>query len=47
MENEQFFASDLESETVQRRLVNNLADQIVMRIARAMASPESFACAVR
>jgi LPS-assembly lipoprotein len=47
MENEQFFASDLESETVQRRLVSNLADQIVTRIARAMDGPGGLACAVR
>jgi LPS-assembly lipoprotein len=31
--NEQFFAADLENETVQRRLAEQIADQITIQLA--------------
>lgn len=44
MQNEQFFASDLESETASRRLAHAVADQIVLKLAMAARSAGGNSC---
>lgn len=47
VENQQFFASDLETETVQHRLAQAVANQIVTKLALAFSAKGGFACEAR
>ncbi len=45
-EDQQFFAADLEAETVQRRLAEAIAQAITTRLAMALRAPGRVGCAV-
>ena len=47
VQNQQFFAADLEAETVERRLAEAVATQIVTRLAVAARAPSGMPCEVR